>query len=81
MEGFRLNWRRWHLTVPAILFVLVCAPVSAGSQSKSACAKLENQIEKYTKLRQAGGTAKQMDRWHRKRTKLKRRFSELRCKY
>ena len=69
------------LSVTAVLLALTSTSGWGSSKTESACLKLEKQIVKYTKLRQNGGSAKQMDRWHRQRSKLKSRYRELDCKY
>jgi len=72
---------RGALLLTLLLICLVSTPATAkrGDHSKS-CSRIETQIVKYTKLRRSGGSARQMDKWHRKRNQLKRRYSELSCK-
>lgn len=78
----RAQWclRLLVLSVSALLLAFTGTQGLASTKTETACLKLDKQIVKYTKLRQSGGTAKQMDKWHRKRSAAKRRFSELRCK-
>ncbi len=53
-------------------------PTKKGTlkQCKQAAAK----IEYYTRKRRAGGSAAQMDRWHRLRHLHQQRYSDLQCK-
>ena len=69
------------LIVGALVFVSSGAYGEVNEQKVRTCKKIENQIDTYTRLRKSGGTAKQMDKWHRKRNNLKQRFSQLHCKY
>lgn len=54
--------------------IVIAKPASAAQ-----CKKIEEKIDRYTKLRQSGGSASQMDRWHRSRNKLKSQYTEKRC--
>tara|TARA_Y100000589_G_scaffold83270_1_gene77215 strand:+ start:463 stop:762 length:300 start_codon:yes stop_codon:yes gene_type:complete len=66
-----------------LLFLLLLSPfvsVEAKPGSQASCKKIEQQIKQYTRLRRAGGSARQMDNWHRKRHQLKVRYSKLSCR-
>ncbi|RLT97327.1 hypothetical protein [Ketobacter sp.] len=74
---------RGKLLLTVMVGMIACQSIEAKTKSSAAkdCDKIAQQIETYTKLRRNGGTAKQMDSWHRKRNKLKQRFRAAGCTY
>jgi hypothetical protein len=70
-------------TVLLIIFFALLAPLGApaatDSGAASECRELAEKIDRYTRLRRAGGSARQMDKWHRARNKLKQRYRDLAC--
>ncbi|MEE2730821.1 MAG: hypothetical protein VYA55_08350 [Pseudomonadota bacterium] len=74
---------KWKLVLTVMVAMIACQSIEAKPKSSGTkdCAKIAKQIETYTKLRRTGGTAKQMDGWHRKRNKLKQRFRAAGCTY
>lgn len=57
--------------------VSVCA---SEQRSLKSCQYIKEQIEYYTNLKRAGGSASQMANWQKQRNKYKLDFSEYNCK-
>ena len=78
-----------------LLFCLVCSPLSLfcvlssipsqastkqlDIQNIEKCKKIIEKIEHYTNLRRAGGTAKQMNSWLKKRNQYREKYSNHKC--
>lgn len=44
------------------------------------CQKVQHQIDKLTNLKRSGGDSAEMNRWHKKRNKYKKRYADYDCK-
>ncbi len=57
------------------------ASASADDEAKQLrqCQQLKQSIERYTRLRKAGGSARQMERWKQARRAKKAAWDQLRC--
>lgn len=72
---------------PAALGAALCAgllslPSGANSASDEAfqrCRVLHGQIDRYTRLRRAGGSSVQMERWRQTRQKYEAEYRAKRC--
>jgi hypothetical protein len=70
-----------------VLWIALNTPVSAaapsapagGSDQLERCRALKAQIERYTRLRQSGGSSVQMERWRRSRKAHEAEFRTRRC--
>lgn len=69
-----------QIVLLSIITILATQNLHAKNASEEQCKKLSAKIERYTKLRQHGGSAKEMDRWHRRRLELKKQMSERGCR-
>ena len=68
-------------TLPFLLITLTFTQLSfADRGSLSKCQRLADAIEKYSDLRRAGGSAKQMDTWKRRRSDKEDQFKRYDCK-
>ena len=67
------------LVLLVTVFFMQPSLVIAKPASAAQCKKIEEKIHRYTKLRRSGGSASQMDRWHRSRNKLKSQYAEKGC--
>ncbi|QKQ27810.1 hypothetical protein [Candidatus Reidiella endopervernicosa] len=54
--------------------------VAASKGSLAQCQSVQDQINYYTNLRRAGGSARTMESWKRSRQKQKDRFTKHNCK-
>lgn len=60
---------------------MLAAPVLAIEQgSLEACRAIQAKIDYYTDLKRQGGSASQINNWHRMRNKYKQKFSYNNCK-
>lgn len=65
----------------SLMACALLADVAAGQQLPLAdCQRLKNDIDRYTRLRQEGGPAADMETWKRARRAAEERFRENRCK-
>jgi len=67
------------------LFCVLPSNLSQASTKQSdiqnieKCKKINEKIEHYTNLRRAGGTAKQMNGWLKKRNQYREKYSNHKC--
>lgn len=67
-------------SVLALVFLFSISPLAvAQSGSVQECQRLQDRIDKYTRLRRKGGSASQMDTWKRERTRAEEAFRQLDC--
>jgi hypothetical protein len=60
--------------------LISCTPyVNADQGTLGECQRIKDRIEHYTNLKRAGGSAKQMASWHKKRNDYKAKYSSNRC--
>ncbi len=65
-----------------IFLLLLLLPATATTEEPGTlkqCQRVKDQIEKYTNLRRAGGSAKMMTYWQKKRNYYKGLYSEYHC--
>ncbi|MFT4612899.1 MAG: hypothetical protein ACI9NT_000032 [Bacteroidia bacterium] len=63
-----------------VVFALPLSRVSVAQElSQSDCQQLRDTIERYTKLRRGGGSARQMESWKKSRKRYEDRFSKGNC--
>jgi cell division protein FtsB len=76
-----MSSRRQRITtfLLAVLLISQANLVYPKQGTIKQCRKVEKKIEHYTKLRRSGGSASQMDAWHRRRAKQKEKWSKLNC--
>ncbi len=63
----------------SLLLTLPASQSHAAPGSLKQCQRVQDQIEKYTHLRRAGGSAKKMASWQKKRNHYKDLYSEYHC--
>ncbi len=69
------------LCYPALVFALgISSSGMAQDLSLEKCRQLKDQIEHYTKLRRAGGSASKMDRWKRLRADKQGAYDQGDCR-
>ena len=51
-----------------------------GQGSLQQCQYIKDKITYYTRLKRAGGSASQMNSWHKKRNQYKARWTDYNCK-
>lgn len=61
--------------------LLVAMSAYAGHEpgTLEQCQKIKDQIDRYTDLRRAGGTGRQMSNWQKRRNYYKDQYSEKDC--
>ncbi len=64
-----------------IFFLLFTTVAYAGHErgTLKECQKIKDRIERYTNLRRAGGSGRQMSGWQKKRNYYKEQYSEKDC--
>ena len=66
---------------PVLVFALgISSSGLAQDLSLEKCRRLKDQVEHYTKLRRAGGSAAKMDRWKRLRTDKQEAYDQGDCR-
>lgn len=74
--------RKPAAAVPLFLSLLLTLPASqsyAKPGSLKQCQRVQDRIERYTHLRRAGGSAKKMASWQKKRNHYKDLYSKYHC--
>ena len=69
-------------TLPLLLLLMLSWPTadaSADPGTLKQCQRVKDRIEKYTQRRRAGGSAKMMAYWQKKRNYYKELYSEYHC--
>lgn len=69
------------LSIIVILMTLSSTMSHAdGRGSLQQCQYIQDKITYYTNLKRAGGSASQMNHWHKKRNHYKAKFADYNCK-
>lgn len=68
------------LSAMLLMSLISCTPYAHADQGTlSECQHIKDRIEYYTNLKRAGGSAKQMASWHKKRNDYKGKYSSNKC--
>jgi hypothetical protein len=66
--------------VLAAVLLALSIPLSAGQATLRDCQRWKDRIDHLTDQRRAGGSARQMERWKRRRQVYRERFIEGACR-